>query len=299
MQRFTQIFVLLVILGFGATGSYAEMIQIKGSDTLINLVQRLAEEYMDTDGRHMVAVTGGGSGTGVAALINGRCDVANSSRPMKEHELKQAEARGVTPQEVVIAMDGLSVIVHPDNTVDKLTVAEIGKIFRGEATNWSELGGPDMPITLYGRQSNSGTFIFFRDAVLKGDYSPKMNHMNGNAQITEAIKQDRSGIGYVGVGYVKNEPSGKILKVATEAGGVYASPLNSEEVKSGAYPIARPLNQYVNGSPGGAVKDFLAFELSPEGQAIVESEGFFPIPAEYEAYNARLGLSDSAEYHGF
>jgi len=266
------------------------MLQIKGSDTLINLVQRMAEVFMEKNPGSYIAVTGGGSGTGVAALINNKCDVANASRLMKSKEVAQASEQGITVNRVVIAMDGLSVITNPNNSVSQLTVDQIGRIFKGEVTNWSEVGGPDRSITLYGRQSNSGTFVFFRDAVLKGDYSQKMNRMNGNAQIVEAVKQDASGIGYVGVGYVKDATGLTVLKVALNAGGDYASPLNAADVKSGKYPITRPLNQYIDGVAKGAVKDFLEFELGPEGQAIVDEEGFFPIPGEYEEFNSKAGL---------
>lgn len=267
------------------TGAYAaDMIQIKGSDTLINLVQKLAEEYTKKTGTP-IAVTGGGSGTGIAALINDRCDVANASRVMKAKEVARASDNGVSIKRVVVAMDGLSVIVNPASGVEKLTMDQIGKIFRGEVTNWSQVGGNSSPITLYGRQSNSGTFVFFRDAVVKGDYSAKMNRMNGNSQIVEAIRSDASGIGYVGVGYVKDAPGLNVVKVASRPGMPYASPLSSADVKSGAYPIARPLNQYVNGSPSGAVRDFIAYELSAEGQKFVEEEGFFPIPGEYSEFN--------------
>ncbi len=267
-----------------------DMLQIKGSDTLINLVQRLAEIYMDEYPDKYIAVTGGGSGTGIAAIINKKCDIANASRLMKPKEVAQATDNGIQLNRVVIAMDGLSVITNGRSSVTKLTVDQIGKIFRGEITNWIDVGGPDMSITLYGRQSNSGTFVFFRDAILKGDYSQKMNRMNGNAQIVEAVKQDHSGIGYVGVGYVKNATGLNVLKVAAREGSTYASPLNSADVKSGKYPIARPLNQYVNGTPTGALKAFLEFELSSEGQKIIEEEGFFQIPAEYKELNAKAGL---------
>jgi len=146
-------------------------------------------------------------------------------------------------------------------------IDEIGKIFRGEITNWSEVGGPDMSITLYGRQSNSGTFVFFRDAILKGDYSQKMNRMNGNAQIVEGVRNDKSAIGYVGVGYVKEAKGLTVLKVASRAGADYASPLNSSDVKSGKYPISRPLNQYINGMPTGDTKAFLEFEVSDRSRS--------------------------------
>ena len=278
-----------VLLAAARVGS-AEMLQIKGSDTLINLVQRISEVYMEENPGKAIAVTGGGSGTGIAALLNGKCDIANASRNMKSSEIAQAAKLGITPKRIVVAVDGLSVIVNPKNPVTRLTVDELGRIFRGEVTNWKDVGGPDMPITLYGRQSNSGTFVFFLEAVLKGDYSQKMNRMNGNAQIVEAVKNDVSGIGYVGVGYVKNASGLTVLNVAARAGGEYASPLNVADVASGRYPISRPLEQYVNGVPAGAVRDFIAFELSEAGQKIVEEEGFFRLPAEYQEYNKAAGM---------
>ncbi len=290
MKRIIFLTAMIATLMFISSVQAEEMLQVKGSDTLINLVQRLAEEYMEQNPGKYIAITGGGSGTGIAALINGKCDIANASRLMKSKEVARATENGVKVNRVVIAMDGLSVITNGNSSVTQLTVDEIGKIFRGEITNWSEVGGLNMSITLYGRQSNSGTFVFFRDAILKGDYSQKMNRMNGNAQIVEAIKQDRSGIGYVGVGYVKEATGLNVLKVASRAGETYASPLNSADVKSGKYPISRPLNQYINGTPTGAVKDFLRFELSFEGQKAVEDEGFFQIPREYEELNAKAGL---------
>jgi phosphate transport system substrate-binding protein len=263
------------------------MVQIKGSDTLINLVQRLSEVYMERNKGSAIAVTGGGSGTGIAALINGKADIADASRDMKAKEVAQAQDAGIDPKRVVIALDGLSVIVNGNNPVTKLTMDEIGKIYRGEITNWKDVGGDNKPITLYGRQSNSGTFVLFMEMVLKGDYSPRMRRMNGNSQIVEAVKADATGIGYVGVGYVKNAAGIIVLEVAAFKGAPYASPLNTEDVKTGKYPIARPLNQYVNGTPRGAVRDFIAFELSPEGQKIVEEQGFFPIPREYVEFNKR------------
>ena len=290
MKQFLSVMMsLALIFGWAQAGS-ADMLQIKGSDTLINLVQRLAEVYMEENPGKFIAVTGGGSGTGISALINGKCDIANASRGMKSKEVDMANDRSVSPKRIVVALDGLSVIVNPKNPVSQFTVDELGKIFRGEITNWSELGGKDMAITLYGRQSNSGTFVFFQEEVLKGDYSSKMNRMNGNSQIVEAIKTDASGIGYVGVGYVKNISGLTVAKVAAKAGADYASPLDKYDVKSGKYPIARPLNQYVNGTPKGELKDFLAFEVSAEGQKIVEEEGFFQIPEEYLEFNKAAGL---------
>lgn len=286
VMSITSVFLLIGSLAHAGNG----MLQIKGSDTLINLVQRLAEVYMEENPGQYIAVTGGGSGTGVAAIINKKCDIANASRLMKSKEVERATQAGVDVNRVVIAMDGLSVIVHPDNPITQLTVEEIGSIFKGDVKNWSEVGGDNMPITLYGRQSNSGTFVFFRDAVLKGDYSSGMNRMNGNAQIVEGIKNDKSAIGYVGVGYVKEATGLTVLKVAARADAEYASPLNSWDVKSGKYPISRPLNQYINGKAKGDVKAFLEYELSEAGQKVVEEEGFFPIPDDYIEFNKKAGL---------
>ncbi len=266
-------------------GHARDMIQIKGSDTLINLVQRLSEVYMGENPGKYISVTGGGSGTGIAALLNGKCDIADASRLMKSKEVTMALDAGITPKRVVVAIDGLSIIVNENNPVTQLTVGQIGKIFRGEITNWKEVGGDNKPITLYGRQSNSGTFDFMVEMVLKGDHSSRMRRMNGNAQIVEAVKSDGTGVGYVGVGYVKTAKGVTILKVASSTAGPYGSPLNIEDVKSGKYPVTRPLNQYVNGNPTGDVLDFIKFELSSEGQRIVEEEGFFPVSVSQEYVN--------------
>ncbi|MBN1870948.1 MAG: PstS family phosphate ABC transporter substrate-binding protein, partial [Candidatus Omnitrophica bacterium] len=277
MHRFIGLIAAGVALVFCCNICLAEddMVQVKGSDTLINMVQKLAEVYMAKKPNTAIAVTGGGSGTGIAGLINRKCDIANASRQIKASEINQANRKGVDPKRVVVAIDALSIIVSRQNPVDKLTVDQIGKIYRGEIKNWNEVGGDDLSINLYGRQSNSGTYDFMKENVMFGEYSPNLKSMNGNAQIAEALKQDASGIGYVGVGYAKEASGIKVLKVATKPGVTYYDPFNLRDVKSGRYPITRPLNQYVNGTPKGAVRDFIIFELSEEGQAIIEKEGFF------------------------
>lgn len=292
----------LILVGFLSLGlivpatsvsAQRKMMQIKGSDTLVNLVQILSEAYMAKNPRNPIAVLGGGSGTGIAALINGTCDVANHSRPMKEKEIQMAKDNGVTPHTFVIAVDGLSVIVNESNAVSRLTMDQIGAMFRGEIKNWKEVGGPDKTISLYGRQSNSGTFVFFQEHVLgKQNYSADMKRMNGNAQIVEGVTADKFGIGYVGVGYVADAQGNvrkgiKIMKVAKNANSPAYSPLNKAAVNSGDYPIARGLFQSTAGVPKGAVLDFVKFELSPEGQKIVEKEGFFPIGADQMAENEK------------
>ena len=288
---------VLVLLGlFAGQVVSQDFIQIKGSDTLINLVQRLSEVYMENNPNVAIAVTGGGSGVGIAALIADRVHVADASRPMKDKEYDAAKENGVVPYEIVVGIDGLSVVVNSDNVVNSLTVGQIGAIFRGEISNWKEVGGPNKPISLYGRQPNSGTFVFFQEHVLgKKDYSPKMKQMNGNAQIVEGVIADRAGIGYVGVGYCYDDAGRvrkglKVLSVARDAGSKPVSPLESENVKSGRYPIARALYQYTNGKPSGAVKAFIAFELSSEGQRIVEEMAFYPVAGKYVEQNKKAGF---------
>lgn len=267
-------------------------LQIKGSDTIVNLAQILAEHYMTARPKVAVAVTGGGSGTGIAALINGQIDIADASRAIKDKEVKQAQDRGIEPVPFVIGMDGVSFIVNETNGVKDLTLEELGKIYRGEITNWKEVGGADREIVLYGRQSNSGTFAFVQEFVLEGDYSANMMRMNGNAQIVEAIKADKAAIGYVGVSYIKDEngnevPGLNVLAVAKDANSSAYSPLDLAAVKAGDYPVARPLFQYTNGTPNGVIRDWLEFVLSDEGQKVVEDEGFFVVPANYAADNAK------------
>jgi phosphate transport system substrate-binding protein len=270
----------------------ATFIQVKGSDTEVNLVQRMAENFMKTNQGMSIAVTGGGSGVGIAAIINKTTDLANSSRPMKDSEIAKAKANGVNPIGVVFAVDGLSVITHAKNKVSTLTLDQIGQIYRGELTNWKQVGGADLPITLYGRQPNSGTFVFFREAVVRGDYSNKMNQMNGNAQIIEAVKKDAGGIGYVGIGYVvddngKTDPGLRVLEVAKDSRSKAYSALKLENIMSGHYPLTRPLYQYFDGNQRAKVETFLKYELGPEGMAMVKKEGFYPLTDQWKKYNAQ------------
>ncbi len=271
-------------------------IQVKGSDTEVNLVQRMSELFMEKHPAAAIAVTGGGSGTGIAALINRQTDIANSSRAMKQEEIKRAKDKGVDPVAVVFALDGLALVTHQSFPLDALNLDELAGVFKGNISNWKEINGPDIPVSLYGRQSNSGTFIFFRDYVLKGDYSQNMKRMNGTAQIVEALKQDRGGIGYVGIGYVVDRqgkviPGIRVLNIAKDAGSQAVSPLDPENVKSGLYPISRPLYQYTNGVPAGRALEFIQFELSDEGQKIVVKEGYYPVTSEYMEANKMLGIT--------
>lgn len=290
--------ILLVIFTLMTMPSYvvaAGFIQTKGSDTEVNVVQRLAEAYMKSQPNVMIAVTGGGSGVGIAAIINKTTDITNSSRAMTETEIAQAKANGVHPVPVVFAMDGLAVIVNQANTVKSLTLEQLGQIYRGDIKNWSQVGGPNFPVTLYGRQPNSGTFVFFRDVVIKSDYSNSMNQMNGNAQIVEAVKRDKGGIGYVGIGYAVGRDgrvvSGlKVPDVARAKKSPAVSPINIKNIASGAYPIVRPLYQYFGHANRQKVAGFIKFELGPQGQQIISREGFYPISEQYRKFNATYGF---------
>ena len=291
---------LIGAISFGliAAGGFAaqkqKMLQVKGSDTLVNLVQILAEEYMAINPQTPIAILGGGSGTGISGLINKTCDIANHSREWKQKEIDQAWETGVVPRFFIVAVDGVSIIVNEKNPVQKLSLRQLGAIYRGEIKNWKAVGGPDLAVSLYGRQSNSGTYVFMQEHVLGNkNYSTDMKEMNGNAQIIEGVLQDNGGIGYVGVGYIvdsatKKVRSGlKVVMISKDDQSAAFSPLDKAAMDSGDYPVARPLYQATNGKPSGAIADFIRFETSAEGQAIVEREGFFSIGPKHKEQNEK------------
>ncbi len=282
---FMGIFAVIFLAKNQSANPKKENIIIKGSDTEVQLVSNLVEAFLEKNPGADISVTGGGSGVGIASLLNSEIDLANSSRKMEVKEMEQAKNKGLEIQEFVLAIDGLSVIVHPENPIQQLSIDQIAKIFKGEITNWKEVGGKDGKIILYGRQSTSGTYTFFRNYVLKDDYSPEMRSMEGNQAIVDAVKTDKNGIGYVGVGYVKdgnNQPRSDIKTIPViknNREGVAVSPLNSEDVKQGKYPIARPIFQYLPHLPkkNSLLEKFLFFETSEQGQEIVQKAGFFSI----------------------
>ena len=291
MKKITPIaLVTLALLGGLLFG--AKMIQVKGSDTMVNLVQILAEQYMEKNPGTPIAVLGGGSGTGITGLINQTCDIANHSREWRPKEIDHAWDKGVTPRPFVVAVDGLSIVVNEKNPIEQLTMAQVGALYRGEIKNWKAIGGPSQAVSLYGRQSNSGTYVFMQEFVLGNkNYSTDMKEMNGNAQIIEGIIQDEGAVGYVGVGYLYDENKQirkglKVLKISKEPNGTGYLPTDKAAVDSGAYPIARPLYMATNGKPKGAVAALLQWIVGPEGQAIVEREGFFTVgEGKYKSAN--------------
>lgn len=268
---------------------------IKGSDTEVQLVSNLAEAFSKNNPEINISVTGGGSGVGIASLINKEISVANSSRKIKQEEKDQAKNNNIEVKEFILAIDGLTVIVHPNNGITQLSVVQLSKIYRGEIKSWKDVGGENKPIVLYGRQDTSGTYIFFRDKVLKANYSADMKNMEGNQAIVDAVKTDEGGIGYVGIGYVKDENGQvrtdiKTMFLVTAENGNPISPLDKLAVQSGAYPIARRIYQYLSEVPekDSPLEKFLRLEMSDEGQSIVEKAGFYPLTDHDKNQNLSL-----------
>jgi len=266
----------------GAPTPTGKLIQNKGSDTIVNLALAWAEAYMDQHPEVRISVTGGGSGTGIAALINGTVDIANASRAMKEKEIENAKANGVDPVQFVIARDAIAVVVNPQNPVDRLTIGQLSDIYTGKITNWKEIGGEDRPIVLTSRESNSGTYVYFLEHVVrKGDkksnllFSPEALLLPSSEGISLETSRNPNAIGYDGLGYVTPEEQ-KVLAVARTPEGPYVMP-SVDTVNSGAYPVARPLYMYTNGEPTGEIKAYLDWILGPEGQSIVRDLGFVPL----------------------
>jgi phosphate transport system substrate-binding protein len=249
---------------------------IKGSDTMVNLMSNLAEAYMKLHSDVDVAVTGGGSGTGIAALLNGTTDICAASRLMKDQELEQAHARKLNPQETVIGMDGIAIMVNPANPVGELSIEQLRRIYTGEYTRWSEVGGPDDPIVLLSRESNSGTYVFMQEHVLnKADYAASARLMPSTAAITESVSQDQWAIGYGGIAYAEHAKV-KTLKIRSSVDSPAVVP-SEVTVHDGSYPISRPLYLYTNGAPAGTVQSFIEFCLSGAGQGIVTETGYITV----------------------
>ncbi len=257
------------------SSSEAQKITVKGSDTMVILGQRWAEQYMKTHPDISIQVTGGGSGTGISALINGTTDICNSSRPMKESERnKLKEKFGSKGVEIKCALDGLTIYVHQSNPVKHLTLAQIRDIYSGKITNWKDVGGPNQKIILYSRENNSGTYVYFKDEVLMGgDFAQTTQHMPGTAAVVNAVSKDKSGIGYGGSAYSEGV---KELMVKRDDSSQAFAPTR-ENIKSGKYPISRFLFMYVKTKPTGALKEYIDWILGDVGQKLVSEVGYFPI----------------------
>jgi len=267
--------------GDSTSPSASTYIQNKGSDTIVNLALAWAEAYQTVKPEVRISVTGGGSGTGLTALISGTVDIANASRKIKAEEIQAAEANGIEPVEHVIARDAIAVIVNPENPIGELSLEQIARIYRGEVNNWSELGGEDRPIVRLSRETNSGTHVYFLEEVVRlGDkenkeiFSADTLLLPSSEGIIAEVSDNPNAIGYDGLGYVT--PQVKMLAVARTADQPYVLP-SVESVNNGQYPISRDLYMYTQKGAPQSVLDYLAWILSPDAQQIVTDLGFVPV----------------------
>lgn len=266
-----------VLVLFAALGvpvlAQAGTVTIKGSDTMVILVQRWAEEFMKKNPDAKIQVTGGGTGTGIAALVNGITDIAAASRPMKEAERAKLGGRaGSAGVEIPVAKDGVAFYVHTANPVRALSVEELRGIYLGDIENWQEVGGRDAPIVLYARESSSGTYVFVKDELLGGDdYAASAQTLPGTAAVIHAVAKEPNGIGFGGAAYGQGV---REVRIETAGGEIV---LDAASVRSGTYPLARDLFFYTRQKPEGEVKRFVDFVLSPAGQEIVSKVGYFPL----------------------
>ena len=266
---------LFLLLAAGCGGQRSKAVTVKGSDTMVLLGQRWAETYMAEHPGAAVQVTGGGSGTGIAALINGTTEICQSSRPIKDDERKQiADRYGRQVTEIVVARDGLAVYVAEGNPVAELTLGQIKEIYTGRITDWSQVGGPRSPITLYGRENSSGTYEYFKEHVLeKADFAAAVQTLPGTAAVVNAVARDPRGIGYGGAAYAKG-----VKEVAVKRDPATPGVLPTEAaIRDGSYPVARDLYFYLRGEPQAGARPFIDYVLSPEGQKLVVEVGYFPV----------------------
>jgi phosphate transport system substrate-binding protein len=272
-----RLFSVLLVIIFQSCSPNSETIKIKGSDTEVNLAVVLAEQFRKENDVVLVSVSGGGSGLGIASLLNGNADIANSSRSIKQTELDLFHGKNIELDSFVFAQDAIAFVVSDKLTIDSLNTNDIAKILSGEITNWSYFHQKKLPITIYGRQSNSGTHDYLKH-ILNIHFSPYAKQMNGNAQILEAIKSDVSGIGYVSAGYVvKGNSMGiKVLSIYTNHSKA-VSPLDASAIASGSYYFQRPLFQYFRKSDYPKIKPFLDFEKSAIGAKIIQESGYYPV----------------------
>jgi len=276
-------FLALALIACGGSERVSRtLIQNKGSDTLVNVAQAWAEAYAQINPTVAVAVTGGGSGTGIAALIGGSVDIANSSRSMEEEEFEMANGRGVVPNELIVGYDALAVYIHPDNPIDGFTLGQLADIYgeNGTTESWSQLGitvpgCSSDEIVRVSRQNSSGTYVYFQEAILgESDLKLGSRDMAGSSEVVGLVEKTACAIGYSGLAYATEEV--KVPCLMTEDGGNCIAPSTASAV-DGTYPIARPLFMYTNGQPEGVTKDYIDWILSDEGQCIILNKGYAPV----------------------
>ncbi len=280
-----EIFPLKVIVVFSSLllfscGDKNHSIKMKGSDTEVNLAVNLAEKYSQIDEEFSIAISGGGSGIGITSLLNGQADIANSSRPLSDNEIKQFESKNIKLRTVVFAEDATAFVVHKDLPIDVIDLETLASIMSGSITNWNQITTVDLPINIYGRQSSSGTHSFIKKK-LKIEFSNAAKEMTGNAQILEGIKTDKSGIGYVGAGYISHEtvqnPTVKVLSIKETANSPAFSPIDSEAINNSLYFFQRPLYQFVLEDSWKKVKPFIDFEKGQIGKQLIKEHGYYII----------------------
>jgi len=266
---------MVALAGCGGGQRAAQNLTVKGSDTMVILGQRWAESYMASHTGATVQVTGGGSGTGIAALINGTTDICQASRQMKDSEKEQLQEKYGSPGvETVVAKDGLAVYLNESNPLSELSLDDLHRIYTGAVTNWKQVGGKDAPITLYGRENSSGTYVYFKEHVMGGDdFAAEVQTLPGTAAVVNAVGQDENGIGYGGAAYAKGVKDCAVKRDA-DSPGVLPS---EATVADGSYPISRGLYYYTRKAPEGTIAEFMNYVLSPEGQALVKEVGYFPV----------------------
>jgi phosphate transport system substrate-binding protein len=265
---------LIMAITASATAFSQSKITVKGSDTMVILAQKWAELYMKNNPAASIQVTGGGSGIGITALINGTTDICNASRPMKQTEIEKLKARYNTlGVEIPCAKDGITIFLNEANKVEEFTLQQLSDIYTGKIRNWKELGGNDAEIRLYGRENSSGTYTYFHDEVVKADYAANTQSLPGTAAVVNAVKKDVNGIGYGGAAYAVGI---KHAKVKINSKSIAYVPSN-ENIAKGIYPITRYLYMYLRNRPTGETKKYVDWILSAEGQRIVTEVGYFPV----------------------
>jgi phosphate transport system substrate-binding protein len=272
------ILLAMILVGCGggnSSGPTNKSVTIKGSDTMVILGQRWAETYMKLHPEKRIQVTGGGSGTGIAALINGGTDICEASRPMKDKEKAMVQQRrGKDVTEIPVALDGIAIYVPVSSPIQSLTMAQIKGIYTGAITNWRDVGAKDQKIVAYSRENNSGTYVFFKEHVLKNeDFGRNIQTLPGTAAVVNAVSKDHASLGYGGIAYASGIKA-IAVKPDESSEGVIPS---METVDSGKYPLSRQLFFYTVGAPVGEIKAFIDWVLSPEGQKICEAVGYYPL----------------------
>ena len=264
---------IILLLTLAASSMQAQ--RIKGSDTVLPVAQQTAERFMALNPDARITVTGGGTGVGISALLDGTTDIAMASRPIKFSEKMKVKSAGKEVEEVIVAYDALAVVVHPSNPVKQLTRQQLEDIFRGKITNWKQVGGDDRKIVVYSRETSSGTYEFFKESVFKNkNYMNGIRSMPAAGAIIQSVSQTKGAIGYVGLAYVNKDV--KPLHVSYDAGKNYVEP-SFDNAKNKTYPIVRPLFYYYEAKNEGPVKPFIDYVLSAEGQEIVKKVGYIPV----------------------